>query len=90
MLNSLGLGVTSVEAFGTALMLITAAALIVSALLYLSQRRYWERALLASSVLSIVTLLAFWNDWMVMGPIIDLGLIALAYHAWGRSKEVSA
>lgn len=78
LLGPLGLGTSAVEMLGAALMLITAAGLLASAVLYLRRRAGWESCLLASSVLSIASLLLFWNDWMVMGPIIDLGLMALA------------
>lgn len=78
MLGSLGLGASAVETLGAALMLITAAGLLVSAAMYLRQRAGWESWLIGSSALSIVSLLLFWNDWVVMGPIIDLGLMAFA------------
>ncbi|MBI0582941.1 MAG: hypothetical protein ISF22_01805 [Methanomassiliicoccus sp.] len=78
LLSSLGLGGAGVEALGSALMLITAAGLLLSAFMYLRQVRGWERCLMASSTLSVVSLLLFWNSWMIMGPVISVGLMALA------------
>jgi hypothetical protein len=78
LLGSLGMGAPAVETLGAALLLIAAASLLVSAARYLRQRAGWESWLMGSSALSIASLLLFWNDWMIMGPIIDLGLMALA------------
>ena len=78
LLNSLGLGASSVEALGAALMLAAAAGMLLAALMYARQSRSWRSALMAASVLSIASLLLFWNDWMVMGPVIGLGLMAMA------------
>jgi hypothetical protein len=76
MLNSIGLGGAAAETVGAVLMLITTAGFLISALMYLRQRRGWDNWLVASSSISIASLLLFWNDWMIMGPIIGLGLMA--------------
>jgi hypothetical protein len=38
----------------------------------------WPALTLVASVLSLVLLLAFWDSWLVVGLLIDVGLIALA------------
>jgi hypothetical protein len=82
-LASLGLGSGAVEAIGAVLMLATAAGFLLSACLYLRQRRGWESCLLASCALSIASVLLFWNDWMIMAPVIGVGLMALALRSQG-------
>jgi hypothetical protein len=87
-LSSIGLDASGVELLGAVLVLTVAAGLLVGALLYLRGRgTAWEFVLSASAVLSIVTLLIFWNEWMVMGPIIDLGILALVYRSRRASGE---
>lgn len=88
MLGSLGLGSGAVEIIGAALMLITTAAFLISAFMYLRDRRGWENWLITSSALSMVSVFLFWNDWMVMAPIIGVGLAALALRS--RLSEVAA
>lgn len=78
LLNALGLGASAVEFVGAALMLAAAAGLLLAALMFVRRSRGWEGALMASSALSIASLLLFWNDWMIMGPVIGLGLMVLA------------
>jgi len=78
LLNSVGLDASAVEAIGAVLIVAAAAGLLLAALMYLRRSRGWEGALMASSALSVASLLLFWNDWMVMGPVIGLGLMALA------------
>lgn len=78
LLNALGLGASAVEIVGAALMLAAAAGLLLAALMFVRRSRGWEGALMASSALSIAFLLLFWNDWMIMGPVIGLGLMVLA------------
>lgn len=87
LLNSLGLGTAGVEAFGAALMLIAAAGLLLAAVMYVRQHRGWENWLMASSTLSIASLLLFWNDWMIMGPVIGLGLMIFALRS--KAAEVA-
>lgn len=87
LLNSFGLGASSVEAIGGALMLVSAVGLLLAALMYARQSKGWDIALMASSALSVASLLLLWNDWMVMGPIIGLGLMVLAIHS--RLAEVA-
>jgi ABC-type Na+ efflux pump permease subunit len=86
-LNSLGLDAAGAEVLGAALVLIAAAGLLASALMYYRGTAAWRKVLLASSAVSLVTLLVFWNDWMVMGPVIDLGLVALAYRSLSQNAE---
>ncbi|MDW5562213.1 MAG: hypothetical protein SA339_03230 [Methanomassiliicoccus sp.] len=78
LLSSLGLGAGAIDLMGAALTSIVTVCFVISAMAYLRQRRGWEGWLLFSSTLSIVLLSLFWNDWMIVGPLIDLGLMALA------------
>ena len=87
MLNALGLGAPAVEMIGAALMLAAAGGLLLTALMLVRRSRGWESALMVSSAFSIASLLLFWNDWMVMGPVIGLGLMALALRS--RFGEVA-
>jgi hypothetical protein len=81
LLNSLGLSAGGVEALGAALLLIATAGLMASALLYLRDAQTWRKALVASSIVSMIAILLFWNDWMVAAPVIDIALIVLAWRA---------
>jgi hypothetical protein len=84
-LGALGLGAGAIEALGMMMVLITAAGLMISALLYYQKARGWERCLIASSALSIATLVMFWNDWMVMGVVLSAGMILVTL----RSQHVA-
>jgi hypothetical protein len=87
LLNSLGLNAAAAEMLGSALVLMAAAGLLVGAFLYLrGTGTAWRTVLSASAVLSLITLLTFWNDWMVAAPIIDLGILALVCRYTGSSQ----
>ncbi len=86
LLNSLGLDAAGAELLGSALVLIAAAGLLVGALFYLrGTGSAWKTVLAASAALSIITLLMFWNDWMVVAPLIDLGVLALVFRSSSSS-----
>jgi hypothetical protein len=84
-----GLQAGTVEVLGAALVIIAAAGLVLSALLYLREARTWERCLMTSSAMSMATLVLFWNDWMIMGPVISGALFVLALRSV-HAKEVGA
>lgn len=86
LLNSLGLNAAGADLLGSTLVLIAAAGLLIGALLYLrGTGTAWKGVLSAAAALSIITLLMFWNDWMVMAPLIDLGILALVYRSSSSS-----
>ncbi|MHC1680454.1 MAG: hypothetical protein AB9860_04280 [Methanomassiliicoccales archaeon] len=72
--SGLGLEASSIEVIGNALVLLSALGWIASSLGYFNviKKVSWRNVALASSVLSLFTIAAFWNQWMVAGLVIDV------------------
>jgi len=49
----------------------------------LISQEWWRVAAIASSALSFILLALFWHNWMIAGPILNIGIILLAIF-WGR------
>ncbi|MHC1709670.1 MAG: hypothetical protein AB9819_04620 [Methanomassiliicoccales archaeon] len=72
--SGLGLEASSIEVVGSALVLLSALGWITASLGYFNviKKVSWKNVALASSVLSLFTIVAFWNQWMVAGLVIDV------------------
>lgn len=89
--GGLGLEASVIDAIGCTLVLITALGWMAASVALLSGkgRIPWRELTLFSSVLSILTITAFWNDWMVAAPVIDVValLIVLSSGETARTKR---
>ncbi len=73
LLSGLGPQASSIEVIGNALVLLSAFGWIAASPLSLGmiKKVSWRSVALVSSVLSLFTIVTFWNDWMVAGAVID-------------------
>lgn len=44
---------------------------------------WWRVVAIGSAVFSIILLTLFWHNWMIAGPILNIGIIILAFY-WGH------
>ena len=44
---------------------------------------WWRILAIGSAVVSLVLLDLFWHNWMIVGPVLNAGIILLALY-WGR------
>lgn len=88
--GGLGLEGASIEVIGNALVLLSALGWITASLGFFGmiKKVSWRTVALASSVLSLFTIAAFWNGWMVAGTLIDAVAI-MALLRGSMSKAVS-
>jgi len=89
--GGLGMEASSIEVIGTALVLLSAVGWMAASLGFFGfiKRLPWRTVALASSVLSLFTIAAFWNDWMVAGPVIDLvAILALIQGSMTRTASI--
>lgn len=72
--GGLGQEASVIDVIGCALVLIAALGWMAASVALLSGngRMLWRELTLFSSALSIFTIVAFWNDWMVAAPVIDV------------------
>ena len=85
LLTPMGLGSRAARGLGTALLALTLAgfALAALALLGLLPIRLWVPATALGSIASLSLLVVFFHRWLVLGVIIDLGLLwAVLVHGW--------
>jgi hypothetical protein len=78
LLNPMGISGQSAEMIGAALALIAAIGFIAGALAYIGRLNLNAApVLLCSAIVSLATLILFWNDWMIAGALINVVIIVL-------------
>ena len=58
---------------------LVALVLIAAGLGFIGKQPWTEMAWLAGTVLSLLLLIIFWNNWLVVGTLIDLALLAVPF-----------
>lgn len=77
-----GLNIGSLKLIGISLTIIATAGFVLSGLGWLGVpilKGLWAPITVVSSVASILLVAIFWNNWFVMGPIIDFVILYLLY-----------
>ncbi|MEA3335069.1 MAG: hypothetical protein U9R25_04115 [Chloroflexota bacterium] len=86
LLPRLGLSVTAVQWIGIILVVLTTFGFVLAGLGVLGvpgPNTIWRTVAVVSSYLSLLLLILFWHPWLVMGVLIDIGLlIALVLTKW--------
>ena len=68
---------------GIALILLVTIGFAASGIGLLTSQEWWRIMAIASSAISLLLLALFWHNWMIAGPILNIGIILLAVF-WGR------
>ena len=82
LLTPMGMSTDTVKLIGTVLALIATFGFVLSAAGWIGisfLQPYWVAITVISCIASILLLAIFWNNWFVMGPLIDIALLFAIY-----------
>lgn len=86
LLPQLGLGASAIQWFGIILVVLATAGFVLAGLGVLGVpglNTIWRTVAVISSCLSLLLLILFWHPWLIVGVLIDIGLlIALLWAKW--------
>ncbi len=84
LLGGLGVGRTTIKALIYVLAMLTALAFLVAGLSFFNVLLlgYWRPLTFTATVISLVTLLVFWDRRLALGIVIDLALLAALLLNW--------
>jgi hypothetical protein len=78
-----GLDQTTALKLGIVLISLVAIGFTVSGIGLLISQEWWRIRAIASSTVSLMLVALFWHNWMIAGPILNIGIILLVIF-WGR------
>jgi len=85
LVTSIGLSVSTVHALGLLLAIVTVSGYTLaglSAANLVVPQVWWQSLTVIASVTSLLLLVFFWHNWLILGVVIDIALLALIATNW--------
>lgn len=85
LVNSFGLGFSTVQGIGILLAIVTVAGYALAGLSaagIIVPHLWWQGLTVVASVTSLLLLVMFWHNWLILGVVIDIALLALIASNW--------
>ena len=78
-----GLDQNTAMTIGIVLIGLVTTGFVTSGVGLIASQDWWRFVAIGSAIVSVVLLALFWHNWMIAGPILNIGIVLLALY-WGK------